>query len=80
MAVTGQVSYNNPSARSFFSVCDIDEGTTSYYGYVNRAGNWYIMREVSNAYRYAAGYSDYPTAWSSRSSIGYDYFDNILIT
>lgn len=77
MPVTGQVSFLN--AVSSYGICDIDTATPSYYGFINKIGKWYIIKEESNTYRYSSGISNYPTAWSSRSSIGYDYFNNVII-
>lgn len=57
----------------------------SYYGFSNKTGAWFIMRETTSGvdegqYRYRKGSSDFPTGWSNRTTSPgtYDYFDNIF--
>lgn len=59
-----------------FYICDGDGASaTTYYGYCNAGGGWYILKTdtVAGTYRYAAGESDYPTAWTNRASLNYYY-------
>lgn len=56
-----------------YKISDIDS-TNGYYGFVDAAGNWYIMKETSTSYRYVKGTSGYTTAWTNRASQSYDYF------
>lgn len=61
-----------------YFISDIDEATImKFYGYLNAAGGYYIMRETSgNTYRYASsGY--YASNWIDRSgpNIIYQRFD-----
>lgn len=51
-----------------------DDSEPNYYGYVKSDGSWYIMKELSSSYRYAAGTSGYTTAWTGRAALSYDYF------
>lgn len=50
-----------------------DTGTYKYYGFEDKDGNWYILRKTlaTNIYLYAAGASDYSTAWTNRASQTY---------
>lgn len=63
---------------------DIDESdaNTKYYGFVNKDGNWYIMKVTATAIRYVSGSSGYETpttgAWATRASKTYDYFHNVF--
>lgn len=66
---------------SGYGISEIDDaGTTFYYGFVNKDGAWYILKEDDTAgdlaYRYAKGVSGFSTAWTNRSTQSYDYFDN----
>lgn len=57
----------------------VDFATTTdyeYYGYTNSDGTeWQIKRlnKVNDSMRQASGVSDYPTAWSNRVSLDYNY-------
>lgn len=53
--------------RTQYGVNDIDATSEpKYYGFEDKSGSWYIMRESGETYRYAAGSSNYSTAWSGR--------------
>jgi hypothetical protein len=57
-----------------------DDATPNYYGFVDKDGNWYILKETVSAgadtYRYAKGTTGYTTAWTGRAGLTYDYFYN----
>lgn len=63
-----------------YKITQIDDATsTTYFGYMNKDGAWYISREDSSGnYRYTKGASDFSTNWTNRASLTYDYFDNIF--
>lgn len=64
-----------------YVVSDIDEaGSTKYYGYVNRAGAWYVMEydTAAGTLRFSAGDESYPANWTGRASLSYDYFYNVF--
>lgn len=68
---------NSPTAGYYIS--QIDDGDTSYFGFVNNLGQWYIMRQdIDNSYRYVKGDKDFDANWSSRTKQSYDYFDNVF--
>jgi hypothetical protein len=55
----------------------------TYYGFIDRKGNWYIMkqdRSVSGtaeiAYTFIKGSSLYSTNWTNRESLTYATFDS----
>ncbi len=61
-----------------YFVADVDDAaTTKYYGFINKDGKWYILKEDTAAspktYRYDSGSSGYPTAWTGRAGGSYDY-------
>lgn len=64
-----------------YRISDIDDvGSTQYYGYTDESGRWYIMRFDTTAkqMRYTKGLPEYPTNWSSRVSLTYQYFDQVF--
>lgn len=65
-----------------YRVADQEAGATSYFGYVNNKGEWYLMRSVKTdavtAYRFYKGDGDYATAWAARGDPTYDYFYNVF--
>ena len=52
---------------------------TVYRGYLDKDGNWFIVKETitadSRTYRYKKGTSDYTTNWTGRAGLTYNYFD-----
>ena len=43
---------------------------TVYYGFVDKTGAWFIMKEESSgAYRYTKGDSNFSTNWTTRNSL-----------
>jgi hypothetical protein len=67
---------DNQDILSTYKITDIDD--TGYYGYLKADGSWYIMQEISGAYRYIKGDSDYSTAWTGRAGLSYDYFNQVF--
>lgn len=83
-ANNSQMNTINPSSQtnqtgSFmdgYKITDIDEGVTSYYGFINQEGAWLVMRQdtQTNAFRYAKGPSGFTENWIAREKLQYDYF------
>ena len=69
---------------SGYMPCDRDDaGTgTTYDGFQDKGGNWYIMQTTTVgsvlSYRYFAGTSNYSTNWTNRIGLAYDYFSVIF--
>lgn len=64
------------SPLSGYLIADEEETATyAYTGFETSSGGWCIQRETlaSGAYRYAAGSSNYSTAWTNRASQTYQY-------
>lgn len=63
-----------------YKISEIDDASSpAYYGFVDKTGAWFIMREDSSgAYRYTKGATSFSTNWPSRSSLTYGYFDAIF--
>lgn len=57
-----------------------NEGESSYYGFINKDGNWYVMKQDSGAgtFRYAKGKLNFPSNWISRENLKYDYFYKVF--
>lgn len=60
----------------------VGDSTIRYHGFINRAGEWFIVRQTISGtttdYRFVKGDSAYTTAWTIRESQTYNYFDVIF--
>jgi hypothetical protein len=66
------------SPTSGYNISQIDDSTPAYFGFVNKDGAWFIMREgEDDAFRYAKGENNFTTNWESRAKLNYDYFDRV---
>lgn len=80
MAGLGEL-FNHYLALNGYSAIRTDEDDASpymYYQYMDRFGNWYIMRRESVApnqaeYKWARGNSSVDDAWSNRSGLTFDF-------
>ena len=62
-----------------YKISQLDDSTPAYYGFTNKDGAWFIMKEDSSGnYRYAKGSSSFSTNWTGRALLSYDYFENIF--
>ena len=62
-----------------YEITNIDDaGTPAYYGFMKKTGEWYIMQNSSNAFRYAKGNSDFVINWGVRGTLTYDYFNTVF--
>jgi hypothetical protein len=72
----------NPAENSptdGYSITQIDDSIPSYFGFVDKNGNWFIMREgEDSAYRYAKGGGNFASNWSNRTILDYNYFDKVF--
>jgi len=60
-----------------YKISRIDDGTPAYYGFTNKDGEWFIMKEDSSGnYTYAVGSTDFASNWANRASLSYgEYFE-----
>jgi hypothetical protein len=72
------VKVSNQDALAEYRASDSEMDTTSYYGFLTTTGAWYIMKDTGTSYRYAKGDSDYPTAWTGRAALTYDYYNEVF--
>ncbi len=63
-----------------YKISQIDDSTPSYYGFVNKGGLWFIMKEDTSSgnYRYTKGTTGFSTNWTNRASLTYDYFNVVF--
>ena len=63
-----------------YQISDQETGATSYYGYLNSAGEWYIMKSVVAGaeinYTYTKGAAGY--SWAGRAGYTYANFATIF--
>lgn len=66
-----------------YKINQLDDSDPAYYGFVNKDGDWFIMKESSSGdYRYykkKVGDGNFSTEWPNRGTLSpYDYFDAIF--
>jgi hypothetical protein len=63
-----------------YRISELDEGETTYFGFTNNHGAWFIMKEDSDtgSFRYARGESDFSKNWDRRQNLKYDYFHAVF--
>lgn len=61
-----------------YKITELDDSSPAYYGYLEKTGKWFIMKENAGAYRYTKGNSSFTSNWTNRASLTYDYFDAIF--
>ena len=61
-----------------YKISEIDDSATAFYGFTNKDGGWYIMREDSEtgSIRYTRGETNFTNNWTNRERLSYDYFNN----
>lgn len=66
-----------------YKITEIDDDSTpAYYGFVNKDGAWFIMKEdpaTTPNYSYTRGDSNFSASWEDRAILtSYDYFDAVF--
>ena len=63
-----------------YRISEIDSSDTAFYGFTNKDGAWFIMKEDSNtgSFRYSRGDGNFPGNWNNRENHRYDYFNNVF--
>ena len=74
------------SRTTSYGITEIDDGDPAYYGFINKDGSWYILKEDETtgdfAYRYASPINnpalpDFLDAWNVHdTTLDYVYFDD----
>lgn len=73
----------NPAERQptdSFQISEIDDSFVAFYGFTNKDGAWFIMKEDpdNGSFRYIKGESDFSGNWTSREDLNYDYYHNVF--
>lgn len=71
-----------PGLFSKYTPADIiKDGSTTYYGYLAKTGEWVIMRETTtkntSKYRFSSGSNNFSKAFNSRNKLSYKYLDEV---
>lgn len=63
-----------------YQITEIDEVANSFYGFTDKNGAWFIMKEDvdTGSFRYARGDSEFPTNWTRRERLSYNYFHQVF--
>jgi len=66
-----------------YKISEIDDSSPAYYGFVDKDGEWFIMKESSAGqykyYKKVTGVdNDFTTDWPNRAGFSYQYFDSIF--
>ena len=63
-----------------YQISDIDEGETTYCGFIKEDGSWFILRqnEGTGSFRYIKGKDNFRNNWANRERFNYDYYHNIF--
>ena len=87
-SVSGSVSLEDGAGKKIdpaqnqptdgFSIAEIDDNIITFYGFTNKDGGWFVMKEdtETGSFRYAKGDSNFPGNWTNREKLKYDYFNN----
>jgi hypothetical protein len=87
--ITGRKVASSPDAESGkmgvgatadYQISEVDEGAVAYYGFINKKGAWFIMKEDSEtgSFRYSRGDSEFSKNWANRQSLNYDYYYKVF--
>lgn len=61
-----------------YKISELDDSTPAYYGFINKNGAWYIMKETATgSYLYVRGDTDFTGNWATHGTRNdYVTFDN----
>ena len=62
-----------------YQITEIDESDTTFYGFTDKDGGWYIMKaDIEGSFRYTKGDSDFAGNWSNRENLNYTYYHEVF--
>lgn len=76
-ALTVNATIPEANKLEAYTISDIEEGITTYAGFIKPDGKWYIMKITNTDVRYVNGTSAYATSWENREGLAYLYFNQL---
>ena len=63
-----------------YRISEIDDNLITFYGFTNKDGAWFIMREDTDtgSFRYTKGDFNFSSGWGNRERLTYGYFNDIF--
>ncbi len=63
-----------------YLISEIDDSFVAYYGFTNKGGAWFIMKENPDegSFRYTKGDTDFSGNWENRENLKYDYYHKVF--
>lgn len=63
-----------------YVITEIDDSIIAFYGFTNKEGAWFVIREDSDtgSFRYVRGDLDFTSNWGNREHLTYDYYTNVF--
>lgn len=63
-----------------YRISEVDDDVISFHGFTNKDGAWFVMRGDldTGSFRYSRGDSNFPSNWTNRKNLKYDYFNNVF--
>lgn len=73
----------NPAERQptdGYRISEIDDNIITFYGFTNKDGSWFIMKEDTDtgSFRYSRGDKNFTGSWTNRENLTYDYYSNVF--
>lgn len=79
-AADSKVNPANAQCPDDYQIAEIGDGENGFYGFTNREGGWFVMKEDPNtgSFRYAKGNSNFSINWRRRESLKYNYYHKVF--
>lgn len=63
-----------------YRISEIDDNAITYYGFTNKDGAWFVMKEDTDtgSFRYSKGDANFSGNWTNRENLKYDYFSKVF--
>lgn len=63
-----------------YRISEIDDNVITFYGFTNKDGGWFVMKEDSDSgsFRYCKGDGNFPESWINRENLKYGYFSDVF--
>jgi hypothetical protein len=74
----GGSSPSEGTTNPYFLSDTDDASSPAYYGYLANDGSWYIKSYDGSGMRYTQGVSDYKDSWDVRTTLQYQYYNDVF--